>query len=379
MNETRRNVLVGVFVLVGIGALGALIVLFGRMPVFFQTGTYALEVEFDGVTGVRAGNQVIFKGLEIGRVEGVSFAEPGAPVPELDSEGKLKKSTGPAQVLGERTAVVVRLSIDQKYRVPVGSTARTMTPMLGQGRPPIEIVPGPPGTGVLEPGVPIPRISGRVQGALDSLIPEAMVTTFETTARNIGDAAEALTPVLDELRLLLKQTSPELVDAPGGPQGNISSAVARLDAAVKHFNEVLGDPNVKSRLREIVDNAHQISVEGKAMVGDLKGAAEEARALIADAREFAQKADGTLENVDQRVTEVGRALVNTLDQADQLLTSLHGISATVARGEGSVGRFLMEDKFYESLLITTERLTMLLDEFRALVEEWRKGKIRVAL
>ena len=48
MRETRRNLLVGLFVLVGLVALGTLIVWFGRRPTMFAPAdTYMVNVRFD--------------------------------------------------------------------------------------------------------------------------------------------------------------------------------------------------------------------------------------------------------------------------------------------------------------------------------------------
>ena len=54
MEEQRRNLLVGLFVLVGIVAACTLIVLFGQAPTWIMHGdTYPLHVHFDEITGVR--------------------------------------------------------------------------------------------------------------------------------------------------------------------------------------------------------------------------------------------------------------------------------------------------------------------------------------
>lgn len=370
MEEGRRNLLVGVFVLLGLGALGTLIVLFGRGPTWLLRGrTYPLNVQFSQVTGIRPGTLVIAKGITIGRVQEVGLVPAGAP-----------PATGPAgagQILvGRDAGVNVVLAIKQEYLIPEGSQAQTTEPMLGQGRPPIEIIPGPVSERTLSPGA---TLRGDVRRALDAIFPEEVSSTFQTAARQIGDAAEALTPVLDEVKDLIEKRAPQAVDLPGGPQGNLSSAVARLDSSFKHFNEVLGDPATKSHLREAVANVREISERGKKVVADLELATGDARQVMTDAREFVAKADSTLTNLDARITDLARATTGTLDRADTFLDSLNIVGRQISSGEGNLGRLVMDGKLYEAMLLTAERLSMAVEEFRALVAEWREGKVRVAL
>jgi ABC-type transporter Mla subunit MlaD len=368
MEEGRRNIAVGAFVLVGLFALGILIVLFGQGPTWLvRGGTYPLHVHFDAVSGIRKGTQVTVRGMEVGRVEDVLLLTPHQ---RPGVEGTL------AGVVGADMAVDVVLAIRKEFLIPRGSTAQTTEPMLGQGRPPIEIIPGP---SEAEPLVQGASITGKIQGALDSIFPKGVVDTFDTTARQIGDAAGALTPVLDEVKVLLEQRSPRDVDLPGGQQGNLSSAVARLDSSLKHFNEVLGDPQVKSHLRETVTNVHEMSEKGKKVMGDLEIASGDAREFMAEARKFVGHADQTLGNVESRFNDVAQATVGTLDRADRFLDYLNVVGDKVTRGEGNVGQLVNDNKLYEALVISAERLALAVEEFRALVAEWREGKVRVAL
>jgi len=374
MEEGRRNLLVGLFVLVGLVAVCVLIVLFGRGPTWLvRGGTYPIHVRFDSVAGVRAGTLVTVKGIAIGRVEDVRLLPPGAPTA---AELPGRPAAAPEMLIAQDVGVDVVLAIDNQYRIPEGSSAQTTEPMLGQGRPPIEILPGPPDAQPLKAGA---VIKGRVQRALDGIFPSGVVNTFETTARQIGDAAEALTPVLDEMRDLLQKRSPTEVDRPGGLQGNLSTAIARLDATLRHFNEVLGDPTVKSQLRETVANVHTMSEKGKKVMGDLEAAAAEARETLSEGRKLVTKADQTLTNLDQRVGDLSRALLGSLDRADRFLDHLNAIGQQINSGHGTLGRLVMDAKLYEALAITAERLSLMVEEFRGLIAQWREGRIRVAL
>ncbi len=354
MDELRRNIWVGVFVLAGFGALGSLILLFGYGPsAFLQRNTYDLLIHFEEASSIRPGNLVTARGVTIGRVAEVDLAD----------RNKLEMG------------VLVRCAIDRRYQIPAGSAAQTTEQMLGQGRPPIVILPGPSAGGTMDPNM---VLEGRVRGGLEGILPAGTGETFKNATDQIGQAATALTPVLEELRELLRQRKPDLVDT-GEVQGNFSSAVARLDIALRDWNEVLGDPNVKWQLRDTVANIHSTSLQALDAVDQIAQGAEDGRALIADARGFVDRTRASLDTIDTRVNDVARRANETLDQASTFMTHLNVAAAQISGGEGTVGRLVMDAKLYESMVITADRLTLTLDDLRALLKEWREGGVRIGL
>ena len=355
MDEMRRNVWVGVFVACGLVALAALVVLFGQGPSWLSGGRYVLHINFDDAGSIRVGNLVTVRGMRIGEVSSVDLVD----LARLDK------------------GVDVLVSIQKRYSSSIheGASAQTGAGMFGQGRPPIEIDPGPANAPLLAAGA---TLTGKTRPALDSILPPGVVGTFETVARQIGDAAEAMPPVLNELQDLFQKRSPEQVDRGAAP-GNISSAAARFDASLKHFNDVLGDPNVKSELRETVSNVRDMSEKGQRLMTDFEAAVKDARQLLADGREMIASANKKMENLDTRVTDVARALVDALDRADRVLDNLNVLSEQVTSGKGNVGQLFMDNRLYESLLETTGRLRLAIDEFRGLIADWQKHGMKTTL
>ena len=73
----RRSVLdlaVGVFVLIGILALGWLSIRLGRVD-FLSSQNYTVIADFPSVGGLKAGSTVEIAGVEIGRVDSISLAD----------------------------------------------------------------------------------------------------------------------------------------------------------------------------------------------------------------------------------------------------------------------------------------------------------------
>ena len=354
MNETRQNVAVGLFVLVGIAALATLIVVFGQASWSPAVGGTVLNVRFDKAPGIRDLTPVTIGGIMVGRVTNVEFANPDT------FEG----------------GVLVELQLDPGRKVRRGTRAATAEPGVGMGRPPIELYPGPPEEPILESGA---IIDGDMTSMMASIIPPEIIATIERSATHLGDAAEAMTPVLADLHEVLRPRRPADVDLPGGPAGNLSSAVVRLDDALRHFNAVLGDEQVQSQVRTAVANFYQMSEDGKEVTEELRVASTEFRGVTEKAGSFLENTGGAVDDIRGQVRTVAEALKKDLDLAAGVLQQLHGISVKIDRGEGSIGKVLNDPKLYESMVLTFRQLTMTVEEFRLLIKQWQEGKIRVGL
>jgi len=356
MKQSRQSFWVGLFVLVGLAGLCVLIVLFGQTG-FWTTraDAYVLDIQFERATGIRRGTIVTVGGIVVGRVDSVGFADP--------------------RRLDAGVSVVVAFD-DLDLRLHEGTRAKTSEPGLGEGRPPIVIVPGDPDGLTLASGSPIP---GEISSAVESLIPKAIVTNFDKTATRIGEAAAALTPVLGDLHGILQTRDAAVVDQPGGPPGNFATAIQRLDAAFKHWNDVLGDPAVKSQLRTSIDNFYAMTEDGKMVVSEMKAAAADARATAAEAKVLIEQTSGAVTRIDGHVERVALALTDDLEMTSNVLTRVYSIVDKIDRGEGTIGHLLADTRLYESLVLSFRRLAETVEEFRLLVKEWQKGKVRVAL
>lgn len=362
MQETRRNVMVGLFVLCGLGALAAIVLLFGRGPAWMLgSRTYAVYVDFrapsgepQAATGVRNGTLVTVFGKEIGRVARVSFVD--------ESQVHL--------------GVRVELAIETGFRLPEGSRVKTIEPGLGMGRPPLEIVPGPQGAPPLAAGATVP---GEMTTAMESLIPPSIVTTVETTARQLGEAAAAMTPVLQDVHEMIRPRTAAEVDQPGGPPGNLATAASRLDSTLKHFNDVLGDPEIKSNVRLTIDNFRQISEDGKSTAATIRTAADDARTAVASFRSFADEGRASLSKLDGHVERIANGTLDVLRPMAGAATEMQTTLRDVNAGEGTLGRLIRDNRLYEAMVLTMGRLAETIEEARLLIKEWQKGRIKVAL
>ena len=93
MERTKLNLAVGVFMLLGILALGYLSITLGRVSLF-GGGGYRVTVDFPSVGGLKPGSSVEIAGVEIGQVETIGLADYQARVVlRVNSDVKLQDDT----------------------------------------------------------------------------------------------------------------------------------------------------------------------------------------------------------------------------------------------------------------------------------------------
>ena len=352
MSEARRNVLVGLFMVGGLGALGFLMVMFGESPSWLGGAEYDLKIEVKEITGVDEGTPIYLNGIPIGRVTSLSFKNPDAPEEGVVVAGKIKKL----------------------FNVPLGATAECVGPTLGFGRGRVEIFAEGAGMERVEPKG---TITGVTVNPLQDIIPETMLSSLEGTVIKIGEFAEELTPVAQDLHEILKKTPISEVDDPAATvrqiTGNLYTAVQRLDRLLKHLDDVLGDPAVKSAVREAIDNLLAMSADGKVALADLRDTSAN---LKTDMSRVADNLDDAVDNFEAKVDQLTEAAMPVLDNTARISADLSVLSGNLLEGKGTLGRLLTDDRLYEVLVLSLDRARDLIDILRRLFSRFeKKGRI----
>jgi phospholipid/cholesterol/gamma-HCH transport system substrate-binding protein len=93
VNQTRTEIIVGIFVLIGIACLSYLAIRLGKLEVFGSTG-YVVYADFASVAGIKAGDSVEIAGVKVGKVEAILLADDrGRLALRIDSGVKLQEDT----------------------------------------------------------------------------------------------------------------------------------------------------------------------------------------------------------------------------------------------------------------------------------------------
>ncbi len=341
MTDRIRNSLIGLFVLGGLIALAVMIVLFGEGRGLFSKG-YIVVAKFDSVIGVRQGTDVNLAGVWVGKVTTVELIDKNNP-------------TKGARALME---------IDQNYAIDKNSIANVYTPILGQ--PVINIEPP------LVPTRFVPKdgtgeITGKVRNPLETAGDPELMNNLKNTTEQIRLLALSFNQLISRRSL----TEEEALDvhhlAP-----NLYSAVVRLDAILKHFDTILGDPEVQSNLKMALANFREASEGAKTAANNLGKLGEEARLTVGDARGVVVKLDQTVENANRRIEDLGAKLALNLDKLSRFIDYLNVVGRDMAEGNGAIGMLLRDTKFYDELLLTVQRIGQAAGELKVLVVQWQR-------
>ena len=121
MDRAKLNLGVGIFMILGVLALGYLSIKLGRVSFLGGTG-YLVTVDFPSVGGLKEGSTVEIAGVEIGRVETIGLADYQARVVlRLSSDVKLQEDT--------IASIKTKGLIGEKYvRVSPGGSDKIIAP-----------------------------------------------------------------------------------------------------------------------------------------------------------------------------------------------------------------------------------------------------------
>ena len=79
MEKAKLELVVGIFVLIGIACLAYLSIKLGRLELI-GGDVYEVEAQFDTATGLKAGASIEIAGVEVGRVKGITLKDDRATV-----------------------------------------------------------------------------------------------------------------------------------------------------------------------------------------------------------------------------------------------------------------------------------------------------------
>ncbi|MCH8120020.1 MAG: MCE family protein [Planctomycetes bacterium] len=301
--QKKRNMIVGVFVIVGICALVWLVFKFGDLPTAVtKMGSFEVYVQFPTAPGVQKDTPVRFCGYQIGRVTEVM-----APNRRKDLVTGLKYYQ-----------TVVVLSIGKSYvNIPSNVEIKLMTRGLGSSYIELKQTPGKP---------------------LEPLDPNRPGTKF----------------LMDKI-LLQGSTGITSEFFPEESQKKLDELVDGIIALIANANDIIGSPDNKENLQKILANMTEASEQAKetmqefrkfAVAGTttLKSAdakAEELVVAMVDTSEEVSKAAAQLRLILEKINSGqgsaarfindGRFYENLLENTQQIQLLLEELKSFVAQ------------------------------------------------
>lgn len=120
MNQNRTEIIVGIFVLVGIVCLSYLAIRLGKLELLGNTG-YVVYADFASVAGLKVGDPVEIAGVKIGKVESITLADDRARLglrvnPEVKLQEDVIASVRARGLIGDKFVLLTPGASDQLLR-----------------------------------------------------------------------------------------------------------------------------------------------------------------------------------------------------------------------------------------------------------------------
>jgi phospholipid/cholesterol/gamma-HCH transport system substrate-binding protein len=323
--QRRRNLIVGVFVIVGLSALGWLIFRFGDLPtVVSKVGAFQVFVQFPTAPGVQKDTPVRFCGYQIGRVTKVMAPQIRA---DLVTARKYHQT-------------VVVLTIDDQYvDIPSNVEVKLMTRGLGSSYIELKVDPG---------SLPAPPRD-----------PNRPETCFLVDAMWL----QGSTGMTSEF-------------FPEESQERLKELIENLKNFVTNANDIIGDEQNKQNIKETLANLSEASQH---VTETMKQAAErmkQAEQTLEEFRKFATTGTKTLKSVEAKAQTLVVSLVQTSEHLSEAASQLRIILEKINSEQGTAGKLISDARLYESLLESNERLQLLLKEIETVVEKIKNEGLR---
>jgi phospholipid/cholesterol/gamma-HCH transport system substrate-binding protein len=322
--QRRRDVIVGIFVVCGLTALGWMIFKFGDLPTAVtQLKSFQIYVQFPTAPGVQKDTPVRFCGYQIGRVTHVM-----SPEIRRDDTGR------------EYHQAVCILSINKRYvDIPSNVEVKLMTRGLGSSYLELKVdpdkLPAPP----RDPNRP------------------------ETRYLVDGMHLQGSTGMTSEF-------------FPEESQEKLNTLVEDIGAFIANANDIIGDQenkgNIKATLAHLSDATRNFSLameKAMEMMADAEKTMAEFRTLAATGTE-------TIKSVDAKAERLVGALVSTSGEISTAISQLRLAMEKVNQGQGTAGRLITDARLYENLLESTEQLNVLLKDFKDLIDKISEKGLR---
>ncbi len=323
--QRRRDVVVGIFVILGLGALGWMILKFGDLPTTItRMKSFQVRVQFPTAPGVMKDTPVRFCGYQIGRVTAVMSPE-------------VREDPGTHQKYHQTLCV---LSISKKYvDIPSNVQVKLMTRGLGSSYLELKVDPA---------RLPAPPLD-----------PNDPASCF---LRN-GMLLQGSTGMTSEF-------------FPEESQKKLESLVEDLRAFVGNANRIIGDPNNQRNFKATLANLSKTSDAFPDAVDSAVALMKDAQKTMEEFRRLATTGGATLQSADGKMERLVASMVTTSNEIGRTVGQLRLALEKVNDGQGSAARLINDGRLYESLLEDTTQLNLLLKDLKTLLDKVSEKGLR---
>ena len=345
MNERVMRFRVGVVVITAAIIAGILIFLFGAWPSFEKN--YTIYILFPEAPGVAVQTPVRKSGVPIGRVTGVELLDQGGVVVTIQVKEKVALWTDEVCRINSGSIVTGDAILEFHKTSPAPTERRKIKD--GDFLPVLGVVNS-------DPLQVLVNMEDKMSGAFDS----------------IRSAAEEITMVVRDLQTAF-----------GNSSGRISRIMFKAERALDQFStsmksieDVVGDPQLKTRLREALKGLPELVADAKTTFKKANKTMESFEGVSALAKENLNNLKGFTDPLGKKGDKLVENISSSVQNLDELLEQFAKFSRALNNPNGSLGKLMRDPELYKSVMhsmrnveVITARLQLLLRDLRVIADK----------
>jgi len=348
MDERGQNIAVGLTAVVALGGFGALLLLFGYVPQWLETG-YEVKVTMTTAGGLSEGSRVQLDGIDIGRVDHVSFREP------------------PNQ------GVEARLRIREDVRIPAEARVTVQSKLIG-GAPTLVFLTAEVDPQLLSKTLAVDgsaQVAATTQNMFESMAArvDQRIELFQKEFLAMRDELTKLSTEWTAVGANVRElTAPRTIEeVRAGKSSNVASVLAQAERRMMELEAVIEGVNTWVRDEDLRGDVKETIRSTKLLM-------QNADTQLAKTAEEYQKLAG---NAGEAIERLTNRYVTVAERLDATLGVIKAIAAKANEGDGTVAKLLNDPALYNNLNDSLETLEQALDEVKLMVEKLKKEGIRL--
>lgn len=355
MKNEKRNLLVGIFALLGLVILGWLIFVFQQFPLLaHKYNSIDVQMVFPGAPGIRENTSIFFCGCEIGHV--AAIASPQA-VPSQDA------------------------AAPSSYQVVVHTVLKKDPPL------PDNIIPKICHGGLSSSYIDLtlsakpPQRNLRSGDSINGFISQGNQFISERTQAQLDELIVSLGKLCKSLQAQLEPITPAMIDSPQGQNvlPNLTTLITRMDQTLRNLNLYLDDPDNQKNLKNALADLARVANKADAFMIKIDRLAEDATTLVNQSTSTLHEIGQLSDQAGQEFASLSQRIQSTAEQITLTFQTINQLLAQVQTGSGSASKIINDPRLYEALTDAFENLDLAVTELRQLINDARQQGIKLSL
>jgi len=344
MTAFKKNLMVGITVLLALILLGWMILRFSDAPFrLFAKAQMPISLEAPSADGVSEGTSIYYLGVSVGRVTKIDRSQDlrsvwmqaliDPPVP-ANVEGRIR-----TQLFGGGASISLILVPDTADGLAAGTTRPSSSPSTMSQN--------------VEPRGEL-KANSRIR---------AIFVGVDILPKEFTDLSQELRRTSEQFRE--SQLVPKLATAVDTFKTNIDKAGNLIDS----MNKLVGDEKAQKSIHDAIANFRDTSETASRVAKKIEALTDKA-----DTRfdEVAGNTNKLLTTAQGRVDEIGKLLGDRLLQIAKTLEQFEAITRKINEGQGTAALLLNDPALYENLLDVSKEMKLTISDLKRLVEQWEQ-------